>query len=190
MGFDRALVSRRAAIKVVLAVTLSGVSWGCPRGGAKGERNSASAHPSPAPAPSGLGASEAPIDLEAQQALPGPSILRLSVLLPEGCKFNDLGPTSVTLSASAAAVRFQPEGQAATQERVTISQPAFPLALPVRLAEGRSTLTADMKLYYCEAEGPGLCYFQCARLVVPVDVRPDATGNEILLSYTVPPAPK
>jgi hypothetical protein len=53
----------------------------------------------------------------------------------------------------------------------------------VNVAEGEASLTADLVLYYCEAEKETLCYFKEARVRIPVKVRKGSGKTKLTAAY-------
>jgi hypothetical protein len=66
----------------------------------------------------------------------------------------------------------------------TIIEPEFPLSFPATFSEGETEITADLVIYYCEAEAVSLCFIERIRITVPITV--SSTGSDTLLvPYTI-----
>jgi hypothetical protein len=63
----------------------------------------------------------------------------------------------------------------------TIVDPTFPLSFPATFSEGETEITAELVIYYCEAEAESLCFIERIRITVPVTI--SAEGSDTL---TVP----
>ena len=109
----------------------------------------------------------------------GMGTLRIDVITPEGYKFNDLAPTSITWSVEGAIANIPDEAN------VTIPGPKFPLQFEVDFSEGSGAVIADLNLYYCEAETENLCLFDQVRLHLPLVVGGD-TAPDARLTYKIP----
>ncbi|MCA9913198.1 MAG: hypothetical protein KC496_07605, partial [Anaerolineae bacterium] len=110
------------------------------------------------------------ITLETQTAAPGDGELTLSLTLPDGYKINDLTDSFVILGSAGEAVQFSQDRSIIEGETVSI---------PLTLAEGDTTLTLDVTLYYCEAENEAFCLIDEVTIFVPVTITPDADTSTI-----------
>ncbi len=109
----------------------------------------------------------------------GAGTLLIDIQTPEGYKFNDLAPTSVTWSV---------EGDIAIipdDANVTIPGPTFPMQFSVDFAEGSGAIVADLNLYYCETKAEALCLFEQLRLRLPLEVGGEH-GSVAGLTYEIP----
>jgi sugar lactone lactonase YvrE/thiol-disulfide isomerase/thioredoxin len=122
------------------------------------------------------------LSLEPAMVSDGGGTLRIDVVPPEGYKFNDLAPTSITWSVEGAIAKIPDEAN------VTIPGPTFPLQFEVDYSEGSGIIIADLNLYYCVAETENLCLFDQVRLHLPLVVGGE-NGSVAGLTYEIP-APK
>jgi hypothetical protein len=104
------------------------------------------------------------VTLETQSVAPGQGTVELQVTIPAGYKVNDLAPFSMEWTADGG-VTFDP-----ARANQTIVEPAFPLSFPAEFSEGQSELTADLVVYYCEAEAQSLCFIERVRVTAPLTV--------------------
>jgi hypothetical protein len=117
------------------------------------------------------------INLESQTVEPGEGTIELDVTLPEGYKVNDLAPFSMEWlkeeGAGEGLIQFS-----ADEANVSLVEPSFPLSFPATFVAGESEITADLIIYYCEAEAESLCFIERVRITVPVTVT--AGGDDTL----------
>ncbi|MFQ5941938.1 MAG: thioredoxin-like domain-containing protein [Anaerolineales bacterium] len=109
----------------------------------------------------------------------GAGTLVIDVQTPEGYKFNDLAPTSVTWSVEGDVADIPDEAN------VTIPGPTFPMEFEVSFREGGGKLVADLNLYYCKAVAEELCLFDQVRLELPLVVGGEL-GSVAGLVYEIP----
>jgi len=122
------------------------------------------------------------VALGAQEVAAGEGLVRLSVTLPNGYKFNDLAPSSVAWDASGGdgLIAFD---DGSNEQRIV--RPEWPLELPVTFQSGEGEVGVDLTIYYCEVEKASLCLLHNVRLQVPLAV--DDAGDSVLeLDYTLP----
>ena len=119
------------------------------------------------------------LSLEPAMVADGMGTLRIDVITPEGYKFNDLAPTSITWSVEGAIAKIPVEAN------VTIPDPTFPMQFSVDFEEGSGAIVADLNLYYCESETQALCLFDQVRLRLPLVVA-DEIGSVAGLMYEIP----
>ena len=117
--------------------------------------------------------------LEPAMVTDGRGTLRIDVVPPEGYKFNDLAPTSITWSVEGAIAKIPDEAN------VAIPGPTFPMQFEVDYSEGSGIIIADLNLYYCEAETENLCLFEQVRLHLPLVVGGE-NGSVAGLTYEIP----
>jgi thiol-disulfide isomerase/thioredoxin len=117
-------------------------------------------------------------DLPHQRVKPGNATLTLQLALPAGYKLNHLAPSAVVVGSSQAQIASLTNGV----EEI-FHHPKFPLAVPLKVSEGQTTLTVNLVIYYCESAKESLCYFKEVRLNVPISVTIAADGNQIAASY-------
>ena len=119
------------------------------------------------------------LSLEPATVADGMGTLRIDVVTPEGYKFNDLAPTSITWSVEGAIASIPDEAS------VTIPGPTFPMQFDVDFSAGSGVVIADLNLYYCEAETENLCLFDQVRLHLPLVVSGEY-GSAVELTYEIP----
>ena len=66
----------------------------------------------------------------------------------------------------------------------SIVEPTFPLSFPAVFGEGETEITAELVIYYCEAEAESLCFIERVRITVPVIVA-QSGGDSLLVLYTI-----
>ncbi|MEK6320040.1 MAG: thioredoxin-like domain-containing protein [Acidobacteriota bacterium] len=115
------------------------------------------------------------IELPAQSIEPGDATLTLQLELPAGYKLNAQAPSALTIAASQSQVVNLLTGGA----EQTLSNPNFPVIVPIKVSEGQAVLRADFVVYYCEAVKESLCFFKEARVSIPVKVV-KGSGNHTL----------
>lgn len=117
------------------------------------------------------------VTLEPQTVAPGEGTIRLEVTFPDGYKTNNLAPFSMEWLVEGTAeglIQFSAE-----EANRTIIEPAFPLSFPATFGEGEGEITADLVIYYCEAEAESLCFIERVRLTVPVTI--SAGGSDAVV---------
>jgi thiol-disulfide isomerase/thioredoxin len=117
-------------------------------------------------------------DLPLQMVKPGDATLTLQVELPAGYKLNHLAPSAVVVASSQAQIASFTNGV-----QQVFHHPKFPLAVALKVSEGKTTLVVNLVIYYCESAKESLCYFKEMRLNVPITVTTAAEGNKIAASY-------
>ena len=117
--------------------------------------------------------------LEPVMVTDGTGVIRIDIQTPEGYKFNDLAPTSITWSVEGDIAKIPVEAN------VTIPGPIFPMQFSVDFEEGSGAIVADLNLYYCETEAQALCLFDQVRLQLPLVVG-GAHGSIAGLTYEIP----
>jgi hypothetical protein len=118
------------------------------------------------------------IRLDPATVQPGAGSLVLDVSLPDGFKINPLAPSRFEwLNSSVATV-----DPAASQ---SIVDPAFPMEVNATFAEGAGEVKADLWLVYCESDQESICLFDRARVTIPLEVTPQATGTTVPIDYTI-----
>lgn len=113
-----------------------------------------------------------------QQVEPGEVELTISLELPDGYKLNPQAPSYVKLSSTDKRGPVFADG---TEQ--TLSNPKFPVTVPVKVADGDAGLTADFVLYYCEAEKETVCYFKEARIRIPIRAQKGAGNKGLSASF-------
>ncbi|GEM_PF-2544091 len=132
------------------------------------------------------------LTLDPAQVAAGSGKLIISLKLPQGYKVNDEAPTKVVVRLDGTVLRFdgksgedRKRGQAAfpslekMPDPLSVGQfakPAFPLEVPIEIAPGDATATADLWVYYCREGEESACFFKDMRLQLPVHA--EAGGKE------------
>lgn len=124
------------------------------------------------------------IALEPQTVPAGTGTIQLAVEIPIGYKVNDLAPFSMVWNSDNEAVAI---GE--IDATASIVNPTFPLEIPVTFSEGETTLTADLVIYYCEAEAESLCLIEQVRIIVPVMVTSESGSAELIVPHIIPLPP-
>jgi hypothetical protein len=113
---------------------------------------------------------------------PGKSAILLTVHYPKGYHYTSEAPTSFDWkSADSNAVALPKSAASFNFTKIT-----FPISIPVKSIKGRSEITIDASLFFCEDKS-GVCLFDNVRLVVPIRV--DRAGSDklpITLDASVP----
>ena len=118
------------------------------------------------------------IELSQQSIDPGDASLTLQLELPSGYKLNKLAPTAVTIRMSQDQVISLAPGVSQS-----ISNPTFPLIIPVLAREGDAAIELGLIVYYCESAKDSLCFFKEARLKLPVRVSKGVGNNKLRAEY-------
>lgn len=63
---------------------------------------------------------------------------------------------------------------------------AFPVRVPLEMAEGQARLHIALSIYYCKTKNEGLCFFTDALIEVPVTASPEAGAGRVAVDYSVP----
>jgi hypothetical protein len=116
------------------------------------------------------------IELPAQTIEPGDATITLQLELPAGYKLNAQAPSAVAVTTTqkeVAAINGQP----------SFRNPQFPLSVPVKVAEGQTTVNVEFTVYYCESAKESLCYFKEARVIAPIVVKRGAGAHKIAATY-------
>jgi len=123
------------------------------------------------------------VRLAEQRIAPGKATLRLSLQLPKDHTLTEAAPSQVVFTVDPAEAVLLGEGQ----HHLTVTEPRFPLTVPLIGRSGRTHLAAELTLYYCRSGQKALCYFKHVRLEVPITVvdSPPESASQITLSYTI-----
>jgi sugar lactone lactonase YvrE len=114
------------------------------------------------------------VTLEPQTVGAGEGTIQLAVTLPDGYKVNDLAPFSIEWSNGAESlVQFSDEAN------LTMVEPQFPLSFPASFTAGESEITAELVIYYCEAEAESLCFIERVQITIPLIV--SGSGSDTLV---------
>jgi hypothetical protein len=133
--------------------------------------------------PAGAAYSGKVVTLEEIQVAPGEGRVEIDVRLPEGYKLNELAPFSMEWRNEDGRVAFD-----AGQANQSVVAPELPLSFPATFAEGETTLSGELVIYYCQEEAQALCLIERVRLVAPLVV--EAGGETtVALEHTIPPPP-
>jgi hypothetical protein len=108
----------------------------------------------------------------------GSGSIALNVSVPSGYKFNDLAPSTVAWEVEGGIAQVPEEAF------ISVKGPTFPMEFAVEFLSGSGSLTADLTLYYCEAEQDLLCLIEQVRMSLPVSV--GAGSDSVSFDYTIP----
>jgi DNA-binding beta-propeller fold protein YncE len=125
------------------------------------------------------------VELKPITAAAGSGKITLSILLPEGYKFNDQAPFTMHVHQKgdvASVVNVAPG-----DNDLSIVLPKMPMTIPATLKAGKVTLTVDSDVFYCEAVNETLCFPASLRFVVPLTISADGGKPEIALEYMLVP---
>jgi thiol-disulfide isomerase/thioredoxin len=114
----------------------------------------------------------------AQTIEPGDATLTLELELPAGYKLNALAPSAVAIaSAQKQTVSVK---ESASEN---IRNPKFPVSIPVKAAEGETTIEVRYVIYYCESAKESLCFIKEAKVNIPVKVKKGAGARNLSATY-------
>jgi hypothetical protein len=120
--------------------------------------------------------------LDVQSVVAGDGTLALEIIFPEGWHINvDAPPFEATWTVDGSVVQMDEADQA-----MSVASPAFPLSVPVTLAEGEANVLVDVVVYYCD-DAQTLCTRDLLTLIAPVTVEDGAGEDVARLAYTVVP---
>ena len=106
----------------------------------------------------------------------GESKLVFSVELPDGHRFTENAPTSITFSS---------DGVDFYQEPMPFGKPEFPIEVPVYISSTAQELQVGVVVYFCQDEKAKLCLIHDVELYLPIEI--SEKGSEIInLQYQVP----
>ncbi len=111
---------------------------------------------------------------------PGSGTLEIVFVTPEGYKFNDLGPFTLTWTAGDGSVI------SALETSYGRTGPEFPITFPVDLSAGETTIEITATAFYCEVVDNSLCLVQEVTLTVPIVVSAGSVGSDLFVSYELP----
>ena len=109
---------------------------------------------------------------------PGDATLTLELELPAGYKLNALAPSAVAIASSQKQIVGVKD--AASEN---IRNPKFPVSIPVKAAEGETTIEARYVIYYCESAKESLCFIKEAKISIPVKVKKGAGARSLSATY-------
>lgn len=95
---------------------------------------------------------------------PGKDVIRLTVTVPQGYEVNPQAPFAMQWSADGGTLRLPADASR------SITNPAFPLEIPVTADEGTGTLTGDLSIVYCRVDEEGVCMLDRVRIDLPYTV--------------------
>jgi hypothetical protein len=102
---------------------------------------------------------------------------------PEGFKFNDLGPFTLDWMAGDPGIAI---GGSPDSMRYSRTGPEFPIAFPIDLSAGETTITIHATAFFCEAVDASVCLIQEVTLTVPIVVSDGSVGSDLFVSYELP----
>ena len=132
--------------------------------------------------PGGFAAAEAAetVALPTQAVAPGEAALTVNLGLPPGCKLNQESPSTIGLTSADVNI-------VALDKKYAQNLPLanLPLCLTVPVKEGKTTLSAILRLNYCD-EKLGICFLKEAALNLPVEVNKNAANKKLEIVYKLP----
>jgi DNA-binding beta-propeller fold protein YncE len=121
------------------------------------------------------------VEVQPLMVTPGKGLLRLSVEFPAGFGPNPQAPSEVVVKSSAGDAVSLPG-----PTRFNGAGPSFPMVFPAVFTTGRSAVTVDLSLVYCQEERASVCLIKQVRLEVPVQVETGAgTGAGTAAAHPV-----
>jgi thiol-disulfide isomerase/thioredoxin len=118
--------------------------------------------------------------LPLQSVEPGEATLTIQLELPAGFKLNAQAPTVVSVvSAQKEIISLN------TGSEQSFRNPQFPLIVPVKVAEGETSVRVEFTIYYCETAKESLCFIKEARVNVPVTAKQGAGSRKLSAGYTL-----
>jgi hypothetical protein len=123
------------------------------------------------------------LTLEPQTIAAGEGTIELNVTLPEGYKVNDRAPFSMQWLIDGAAEEGLIQFSAEDGNR-TIIKPVFPLSFSAAFGEGDTEITADLVIYYCEAEAESLCFIERVRITIPITISSNGSDT-VIVPHTI-----
>lgn len=127
----------------------------------------------------GGGSVVADVTLPGQTIAAGEGEIVLSLTLPEGYKVNDLIDSTAAFSTTDGRVTFAGDATSVID--------SVELRIPVTLAEGEDTLTADLAVYYCRVGEEALCLIEMVVIEVPLTIQSGGGDAAIQIDYTIVP---
>jgi YVTN family beta-propeller protein len=121
------------------------------------------------------------VTLAEQAVAAGRGTIAVHVTIPEGYVMNTLAPFSLTLVPRDSAIVKVREEDA---ER-SIENPSFPVTVPVLFASGRTVVTIDCVVYYCEEQKENLCLVKQLRVAVPIRAGEPGGGSRVDVPVTI-----
>jgi thiol-disulfide isomerase/thioredoxin len=120
------------------------------------------------------------VQLAEQRVEPGARSVSLDVKLPQGYKLNTLAPFYAGLRSDDPNVVSVP----AESSGRTTQDPKLPINLAIDARKGRTVLSVDAVIYYCEAARESVCLVKPVRLRVPLVVEHGAQ-TAVRIEYLV-----
>ncbi len=133
--------------------------------------------------PQAIGPAAPLVEFGPQTVGPGEGALEITFTVPDGYKFNDLGPFTLTWTANDSSV-VQPLDEGGTEYKMVA--PAFPISFPVRLSPGETTLRVEATAFYCSLAQQALCLVRDVALDVPLVVSAGSVGGKVEVAYRLP----
>ena len=113
----------------------------------------------------------------------GEGLLKIIFTVPEGYKFNELGPFTLTWTTDGkSVVTFNGEEDPLYKK----AGPEFPLVFPVTLSPGETTIHVDATAYYCRSDEEELCLVQDVAIDLPLIVSEGSVGSDLEIVYALP----
>jgi DNA-binding beta-propeller fold protein YncE len=122
------------------------------------------------------------LELTPQEVVPGDVTLVVSLDFPDGYKLNKDAPSSVVVRKTGEnPPAFSDGGKDESERAYHLS--SHSIEIPLILSGGKTEITVDYVIYYCEAENPTLCLFKEARLVLPITAKEGADSATLSVDY-------
>jgi thiol-disulfide isomerase/thioredoxin len=122
------------------------------------------------------GSLEREILLEARRVSPDVRSLDFKITLPRGKKINPAGVSKIKISsADAEVLRLEkPESELKGES----------LSIPVSARIGKTSLSVQLRVFYCDTGNAGLCYFDNAIVKIPLEVS-NGEATSLTVTYRV-----
>ncbi|MFP4321989.1 MAG: thioredoxin-like domain-containing protein [Anaerolineales bacterium] len=121
------------------------------------------------------------IMLAPQTVAPGTGTIVVNPIMPTGYGLNDQAPFTAIWAEDAIATI------PAEQRDYRVVVPDLPIEFPVDLAEGETTLSVDLTIYWCEYINYALCFVERGTVQMPIIVDETASNTTLQLDYTLVP---
>ncbi len=123
-----------------------------------------------------IGAKVPELELPVQKMSSTTRLLDLKITLPKGTKINSNAASTILVKSADGGI-------------VATSKSEYPIetetiSIPIKAHPGKTMLTLQLVVYYCDKGNAGLCYFKEASLRVPVEVG-DGGEERVALNYSV-----
>lgn len=114
---------------------------------------------------------------------PGEGELEFFFNVPEGYKFNDLGPFTLSWqSDNGSVIKYTGGGEPGYKQ----VGPEFPIRFPISLQPGETTIYAQATAFYCQTGDEAFCLVQDVDLEIPIIVSEGSIGTSIVATHLLP----